>query len=100
MKVLNRYIGLLAGLLGSTLLLALFNRLTIRNSRKKILKKVDVFAEPFKETINEFIDILAVAFDSIIEIIAIILPHKKTRQVKREAGVRTTPGRYVSVKVQ
>ena len=79
--------------------MALLTRFIVWNSRKRILKKVDVFAEPFKERIDELIDIIVVTFDTVAEGVTTILPRRNAKPVKRVPGERTTPGRYVSAKV-
>jgi len=99
MSSVNRFLSLVAKAIGSTLFVVLLTRFRVWNSRKRILKKVDVFAEPFKETLNEFIDIIVVTFDLLLEVVATILPRRNTKPVKRVPGERTTPGRYVSAKV-
>jgi hypothetical protein len=89
----------LSGLAGGALLTLIITRIKVRNSRKRLLKKVDVFAEPFKERLDEFIDIIVVTFDAINKVITTIFPRRNNKPVKREPGVRTTPGRYVIPKV-
>ena len=99
MRSVRKIFVALTGLAGGALLTLIITRIKVRNSRKRLLKKVDVFAEPFKERLDEIIDIVVVTFDAATEVIATILPRRNTKPVKREPGVRTTPGRYVSAKV-
>jgi len=99
MSSVNRFLRKVAKAIGGTLIVALLTRFIVWNSRKRILKKVDVFAEPFKERIDELIDIIVVTFDTVAEGVTTILPRRNAKPVKRVPGERTTPGRYVSAKV-
>jgi hypothetical protein len=87
----KRLSGVLAGLISGTLLAVLFARIKVWNSRKRILKKVDVFAEPFEEGFNEIIDIITVKFDEAKEAVIGLFEQKKIRTVDRERKIRTTP---------
>jgi hypothetical protein len=80
----------------STIVIAKDN---VRRSRKKLLKKVDVFAEPFSEIFNEFIDIIAVAFDQAKEAVFGTIEQNRAKTVETIVKVKTTPGRYARVKV-
>jgi len=90
MRSVRKIFVALTGLAGGALLTLIITRIKVRNSRKRLLKKVDVFAEPFKERLDEIIDIVVVTFDAVTEVIATILPRRNTKPVKREPGVRTT----------
>jgi hypothetical protein len=89
---------ILAGLFGGTMLAATIYRISVLKSHKKLLNKVDVFAEPLKERLNELLDTVAVAFDVAIEAVSSILPLPAARTFKSEKRAKTTPGRYVIVK--
>ena len=71
----------------------------VRKTQTKLLKKADVFAEPISERFNEFIDIIAVAFDEVKEAVFGSNEQIKAKTVKTGMKVKTTPGRYVGVKV-
>jgi hypothetical protein len=69
-----------------------------RKSPKKLLKKVDVFAEPFSEIFNEFIDIIAISFDKVKEAVFGSNEQNRGKTVETGMKVKTTPGRYARVK--
>jgi hypothetical protein len=71
----------------------------VRKSQKKLLKKVDVFAEPLSEKFNEFIDIITVYFDVAKEMVLGTSEQNKAKTVETVVKVKTTPGRYARVKV-
>jgi len=71
----------------------------VRKTPKKLLKKVDVFAEPLSEIIDEFIDIIAVSFDEVKEAVFGSNEQNKAKTVETGMKVKTTPGRYARVKV-
>lgn len=96
---MKRLLSVLAVFVTSTLIVALLTRFMVWKSRNRLLRKVDVFAEPLKERVNEFIDIIAVVFDKMKESVSVIFEQKKTKSVKIEGTGKTAPGRYVRVKV-
>jgi len=71
----------------------------VRKSQKKLLKKVDAFAEPLSEIFNEFIDIIAVSFDLAKEAVFGTFEQNGPKTVETAVKVKTTPGRYARVKV-
>jgi hypothetical protein len=71
----------------------------VRKTQKKLLKKADVFMEPLSEIFNEFIDIIAVSFDEIKEAVFGTNEQNKAKTVETGIRVKTTPGRYIRVKV-
>jgi len=71
----------------------------VRKTPKKLLKKVDVFAEPISEIFNGFIDIIAVAFDEVKEAVFGSNEQNRAKRVETGMKVKTTPGRYARVKV-
>lgn len=71
----------------------------VRKSQKKLLKKVDVFAEPLSERFNEFIDIITVSFDVAKETVFGTSEQNRAKTVETVVKVKTTPGRYARVKV-
>ena len=71
----------------------------VRKSQKKLLKKVDVFAEPLSERFNEFIDIITVSFDVAKEAVFGTSEQNRAKTVETVVKVKTTPGRYARVKV-
>ena len=71
----------------------------VRKTPKNLLKKVDVFAEPLSEIIDEFIDIIAVSFDEVKEAVFGSNEQNKAKTVETGMKVKTTPGRYARVKV-
>jgi hypothetical protein len=70
----------------------------VRQSPKKLLKKVDVFAEPLSEIFNEFIDIIAISFDKVKEAVFGSNEQNRGKTVETGMKVKTTPGRYARVK--
>ena len=71
----------------------------VRKSQKKLLKKVDVSAEPLSERFNEFIDIITVSFDVVKEAVFGTSEQNMAKTVETVVKVKTTPGRYARVKV-
>jgi hypothetical protein len=99
MSIGKRLLRVFAGLVGGTLIVVLFASIKARNSRKRLLKKVDVFAEPIKEIFNEFIDIVAVTFDDVKETVFGPFEQKRAKSVEADRKVKTSPGRYVRTKI-
>ena len=95
----KRFDVMLTGLLTDKRSAFMIAKNKVRKSQKKLLKKVDVFAEPFSEIFNEFIDIIAVAFDLAKEAIFGNIEQNEPKTVETVAKVKTTPGRYARVKV-
>jgi hypothetical protein len=89
----------LAGFVNGALLTLLMCHITLRKSQKRLLKEVDVFAEPLKERLNEFIDIIAVTFDEMKETVLGPVVHTKSKSTGTGERIKTTPGRYVKAKV-
>ena len=71
----------------------------VRKTQKKLLKKADVFAEPFSEILNEFFDFITVSFDVVKESVFGTNEQNKAKTVETGMKVKTTPGRYARVKV-
>lgn len=72
----------LAVLVSGALFFALFSRIKVWNSRKRSLKKVDVFAEPLEEKFNEIIDTIIVKFDEVKETIIGFFEQKKVKSIE------------------
>lgn len=90
----------LAGLVSGSVLTVLVYRISVWTRNRRLLPKVDVFAEPLTEKLNELFDTVVVAFDLAIGTVTSILPQPKAKSVKIEKRVKTSPGRYVTVKNQ
>jgi hypothetical protein len=99
MRPTRKFFALFAGLVSGTLIILMIARIEARNSRKRLLKTVDVFAEPLGERINEFFDIIAVTFDLVKEAVTGLTGYRKTKSDQGAIGLKTTPGRYVRAKV-
>jgi hypothetical protein len=87
----KRLLGILAGLVSGALLIVLFARIKVLISRKRLLKKVDVFAEPLQERLNEFIDIITVTLDKGKDVVSGLFEQKKTGIVDRDRNIKTIP---------
>ena len=99
MKSEKRLLVVLNGLFHGKLSALMIAQDKVRNSQKRLLKKVDVFAEPLSERFNEFIDIIAVSFDEVKEAVFGSNEQNKAKTVETGIRVKTTPGRYIRVKV-
>lgn len=98
MRIEKKIFLFLAGLISGTLFIVMIARRKARNSRKRLLKTVDVLAEPLGERINEFFDIIAVAFDLVKRAVRGITGYRKAKSIQTVRGLRTTPGRFVRAK--
>lgn len=92
MRLGKRFLGVLAGFVGGTLLVALFALKKVLNSRRRLLKRVDVFAEPVEERFNEFIDSITVKFDEVKEAVSGYFEQKGPKTVESDRNIKTTPG--------
>lgn len=90
----------LTGLVNDKRSVFMIARNKVKKSQKKLLKKVDVFAEPLSEIFNEFIDIIAVSFDVAKEAVFGTSEQNRAKTVKTVVKFKTTPGRYARVKVE
>jgi len=78
----NRLLVFLAVLVSGALFFALFARIKVWNSRKRSLRKVDVFAEPLEEKFNEIVDNITVKFDEVKEAVTGFFEQKKIRSIE------------------
>ena len=78
----NRLLVFLAVLVSGALFFALFARIKVWNSRKRSLRKVDVFAEPLEEKFNEIVDSITVKFDEVKEAVTGFFEQKKVRSIE------------------
>jgi len=95
----RRFFVILTGLVNDKRSAILIAHNKVRKSQKKLLKKVDVFAEPLSERFNEFIDIIAVFFDVVKDAVFSSSEQNRAKTVETVVKVKTTPGRYARVKV-
>jgi len=95
----RRFYVMLTGLVSDKRSSFMIAQNKIRKSQNKLLKKVDVFAEPLSEIFNEFIDIIAVSFDVAKEAVFGTSEQNRAKTVETVVKVKTTPGRYARVKV-
>jgi len=95
----RRFYVMLTGLVSDKRSAFMIAQNKIRKSQNKLLKKVDVFAEPLSERFNEFIDIIAVSFDLAKEAVFGTIEQNGPKTVETAVKVKTTPGRYARVKV-
>jgi hypothetical protein len=95
----KRLLVVLTGLVTGKKSMLLIAQNKVRKNQKKLLKKVDVFAEPLSEIINEFIDIIAVSFNEAKEAVFGSNEQNKAKTVETGIKVKTAPGRYARVKV-
>ena len=72
--------------------MVLFTRIKDWNYRKRLLKNVDVFAEPVEERVNEFIDSVTVKFDEVKEAVSGYFEQKRTKTVESDRNIKTTSG--------
>ena len=92
MRLGKRFLGVLAGFVGGALLVVVFALNKVLNSRRRILKRVDAFAEPVEERVNEFIDSVIVKFDEVKEAVSGYFEQKRTKTVESDRNIKTTPG--------
>jgi len=92
MRLGKRFLGVLAGFVGGALLVVVFTLNKVLNSRRRILKRVDAFAEPVEERVNEFIDSVTVKFDEVKEAVSGYFEQKRTKTVESDRNIKTTPG--------
>ena len=95
----KRFDVMLTGLLTDKRSAFMIAKNKVRKSQKKLLKKVDVFAEPLSERFNEFIDIITVSFDVAKEVVFGTSEQNRAKTVETVVKVKTSPGRYARVKV-
>ena len=95
----KRLLVVLTGLVSGKKSMLMIAQNKVRKNQKKLLKKVDVFAEPLSEIFNEFIDIITVSFDEVKEAVFGSNEQNRAKTVETGMKVRTTPGRYARVKV-
>jgi hypothetical protein len=98
MRPTRNLFAFFAGLVSGTLIILMIARIKARNSRRKLMKTVDVFTEPVAERINEFFDIIAVTFDIVKVAVAGLLGFRKAKSEPAIKGSKTAPGRYVRAK--
>jgi hypothetical protein len=85
----NRLLVFLAVLISGALFFALFSRIKVRNSRKRSLIKVDVFAEPPEEKFNEIIDSITVKFDEIKDAFSVLFERRKVKSIKINRNIKS-----------
>ena len=78
----KRLSGILAGIVSGALFVLLFTRIKAWKSRKRLLKKIDAFAEPFEERFNQLIDSITVKFDDLKEAVPSFFEKKKVTSVE------------------
>ena len=78
----KRLSGILAGFVSGALFVLLFMRIKAWKSRKRLLKKIDAFAEPFEERFDELIDSITVKFDDLKEAVSGFFEKKKVKSVE------------------
>jgi hypothetical protein len=78
----NRLLVFLAVLVSGALFFALLTRIKVWNSRKRSLRKVDVFAEPLEEKFNEIVDSITVKFYEVKEAVTGFFEQKKIRSIE------------------
>ena len=99
MKSEKRTLVVLTGLVKGKLSPLMIAQNKVRKTQKKLLKKADVFVEPLSEIFNEFIYIIAVAFDEVKEAVFGSNEQNKAKTVETGMKVKTTLGRYARVNV-
>jgi hypothetical protein len=99
MNSCKRLLFVLTGLVSGKHSALMIAQNKVRKTRTKLLKNVDVFAEPLSERFNEFIDIIAVSFDEVKEAVFGSNEQNKAKTVETGMKVKTTPDRYARVKV-
>ena len=92
MRLEKRLLGVLAGFVSGALLVEVFALNKVLNSRRRIIKRVDAFAEPVEERVNEFIDSVTVKFDEVKEVVSGYFEQKRTKTVESDRNIKTTPG--------
>lgn len=92
MRLEKRLLGVLAGFVSGALLVVVFALNKVLNSRRRIIKRVDAFAEPVEERVNEFIDSVTVKFDEVKEVVSGYFEQKRTKTVESDRNIKTTPG--------
>jgi hypothetical protein len=78
----KRLSGILAAFVSGALFVLLFTRIKAWKSRKRLLKKIDAFAEPFEERFNQLIDSITVKFDDLKEAVPSFFEKKKVTSVE------------------
>lgn len=84
----KRLSGILAGIVSGALFVLLFTRIKAWKSRKRLLKKIDAFAEPFEERFNQLIDSITVKFDDLKEAVSGFFEKKKVTSVEIERTMK------------
>jgi len=92
MRTGKRLLSLFAGIVSSALLMVLFTRIKDWNYRKRLLKNVDVFAEPIEERFYEIIDSITVKYDKVKEAFYGFFEQKRTKSVVTDRNMKTTSG--------
>jgi hypothetical protein len=85
----NRLLVFLTVLVSGALFFALFTKIKVWNSRKRSLKKVDVFEEPSKERFNEFIDTITVKFDEAKDAVSGLFERRKVKSIKINKNIKS-----------
>jgi gas vesicle protein len=88
MRSEKRLSGILAGIVSGALFVLLFTRIKAWKSRKRLLKKIDAFAEPFEERFNQLIDSITVKFDDLKEALSGFFEKKKVTSVEIDRTIR------------
>ena len=85
----KRLLSFLAGLVSGAVFILLFARIKAWNSRKRLLKKIDAFAEPFEESFNEIIDSITVKYDEAKQALSRIIEQKKAKSIEIDRNIET-----------
>jgi hypothetical protein len=84
----KRLSGILAGFVSGALFAVLFMRIKAWKSRKRLSKKIDVFAEPVGERFSEFIDSIIVNFDEFKEAFSGFFEKRKVKSVEIDRTIK------------
>jgi hypothetical protein len=88
MRSEKRLSGILAAFVSGALFVLLFTRIKAWKSRKRLLKKIDAFTEPFEERFDELIDSIIVKFDELKEAVSGFFERKKVKSVEIDRTIR------------
>jgi hypothetical protein len=88
MRSEKRLSDILAAFVSGALFVLLFTRIKAWKSRKRLLKKIDAFAEPFEERFDELIDSIIVKFDELKEAVSDFFERKKVKSVEIDRTIR------------
>jgi hypothetical protein len=92
MNLIKRLLSVFAGIVSGALLTVLITRIKDWNYRKRLLKNVDVFAEPLEERFNEIIDSITVKYDEVKDAFSGFFEQKRTKSVVTDRNMKATSG--------